>query len=97
MKKRETFFVGLMLFSMFFGAGNLIFPPFLGSGAGTSFWPAMIGFIVTGVGLPLLVVSAIALVKNGANELGSRVHPWFGAVFTLLIYFVDWTILWRTT
>lgn len=46
----------------------------------------MIGFIVTGVGLPLLVVSAIALVKNGANELGSRVHPWFGAVFTLLIY-----------
>ena len=86
MKKRETFFVGLMLFSMFFGAGNLIFPPFLGSGAGTSFWPAMIGFIVTGVGLPLLVVSAIALVKNGANELGSRVHPWFGAVFTLLIY-----------
>ncbi|MBR7553110.1 branched-chain amino acid transport system II carrier protein [Allobacillus sp. GCM10007491] len=86
MKKRETFFVGLMLFSMFFGAGNLIFPPFLGSGSGTSFWPAMIGFIVTGVGLPLLVVSAIALVKNGANELGSRVHPWFGAVFTLLIY-----------
>ncbi|MCM3569170.1 branched-chain amino acid transport system II carrier protein [Neobacillus mesonae] len=86
MKKRDTFFVGLMLFSMFFGAGNLIFPPFLGMGAGTSFWPAIIGFILTGVGLPLLVISAIALVKDGGNALGNRVHPWFGAVFTVLVY-----------
>lgn len=86
MKRRETFFVGLMLFSMFFGAGNLIFPPFLGMGAGTSFWPAITGFILTGVGLPLLVIFAIALVKDGANELGSRVHPWFGAIFTVIVY-----------
>ncbi|MGM8216575.1 branched-chain amino acid transport system II carrier protein [Bacillaceae bacterium W0354] len=86
MKKRDTLFVGLMLFSMFFGAGNLIFPPFLGMGAGTSFWPAMTGFIITGVGLPLLVVSAIALVKDGGNALGNRVHPWFGVVFTIMVY-----------
>ncbi|WP_066393428.1 branched-chain amino acid transport system II carrier protein [Neobacillus mesonae] len=86
MKKRDTFFVGLMLFSMFFGAGNLIFPPFLGMGAGTSFWPAIIGFIITGVGLPLLVISAIALVKDGGNALGNRVHPWFGAAFTVMVY-----------
>ncbi|WP_042357021.1 branched-chain amino acid transport system II carrier protein [Bacillus rubiinfantis] len=86
MKKRDTFFVGLMLFSMFFGAGNLIFPPFLGMGAGTSFWPAMVGFIITAVGLPLLVISAIALVKDGVNTLSNRVHPWFGAVFTVMVY-----------
>ncbi|WP_286231010.1 branched-chain amino acid transport system II carrier protein [Neobacillus mesonae] len=86
MKKRDTFFVGLMLFSMFFGAGNLIFPPFLGMGAGTSFLPAIIGFIITGVGLPLLVISAIALVKDGGNALGNRVHPWFGAAFTVMVY-----------
>ena len=86
MKRRDTFFVGLMLFSMFFGAGNLIFPPFLGMGAGTSFWPAIIGFIITAVGLPLLVITAIARVKDGANTLGNRVHPWFGAIFTVIVY-----------
>lgn len=86
MNKKDTFFVGLMLFSMFFGAGNLIFPPFLGMGAGTSFWPAIIGFILTGVGLPLIVLIAIARVKDGANTLGSRVHPWFGVIFTIVVY-----------
>ncbi|XJZ27873.1 branched-chain amino acid transport system II carrier protein [Bacillota bacterium Lsc_1132] len=86
MKRKDTLFVGLMLFSMFFGAGNLIFPPFLGMGAGTSFWPAIIGFILTAVGLPLLVLIAIALVKDGVNTLGSRVHPWFGIVFTIVVY-----------
>lgn len=86
MNKKDTFFVGLMLFSMFFGAGNLIFPPFLGMGAGTSFWPAIIGFILTGVGLPLIVLIAIARVKDGVNTLGSRVHPWFGAIFTIAVY-----------
>ncbi|WP_066306218.1 branched-chain amino acid transport system II carrier protein [Bacillus sp. FJAT-29814] len=85
MKKKDTLFVGLMLFSMFFGAGNLIFPPFLGLGAGTSFWPAITGFILTGVGLPLLVLVAIVLV-NDANTLGNRVHPWFGTSFTVLVY-----------
>jgi len=86
MNKKDTFFVGLMLFSMFFGAGNLIFPPFLGMGAGTSFWPAIIGFILTGVGLPLIVLIAIARVKDGVNTLGSRVHPWFGVIFTIVVY-----------
>jgi branched-chain amino acid:cation transporter, LIVCS family len=86
MKKKDTFFVGLMLFSMFFGAGNLIFPPFLGMGSGTSFWPAIIGFIITAVGLPLLVLIAIARVKDGVTTLSSRVHPWFGTVFTIVVY-----------
>nr|WP_245640371.1 branched-chain amino acid transport system II carrier protein [Neobacillus massiliamazoniensis] len=85
-KKKDIFFVGLMLFSMFFGAGNLIFPPFLGMGAGTSFWPAIIGFIITAVGLPLVVLTAIALINDSANALGNRVHPWFGTIFTVAIY-----------
>jgi LIVCS family branched-chain amino acid:cation transporter len=86
MKNKDTLLVGLMLFSMFFGAGNLIFPPFLGMNAGTSFWPAIIGFVVTGVGLPFIVLLAISLVKGGVQTLGSRVHPVFGFVFTLVVY-----------
>ena len=42
--------VGFMLFALFFGAGNLIFPAQLGQYAGTNLWPAVIGFLITGVG-----------------------------------------------
>ncbi|NMD70898.1 branched-chain amino acid transport system II carrier protein [Bacillus sp. DNRA2] len=86
MKKFDSLFIGLMLFSMFFGAGNLIFPPFLGAQSGTSFWLAMAGFILTGVGLPLAVLLAISLVKGGINEIGNRVHPVFSTVFMVIVY-----------
>lgn len=50
--------IGSMLFALFFGAGNLIFPPMLGQMAGKNVWIANAGFLVTGVGLPLLAVTA---------------------------------------
>ena len=86
MKKWDTVFIGFMLFSMFFGAGNLIFPPFLGAQSGTSFVQAIAGFIVTGVGLPILVLLAVSLVKGGAQTIGNRVHPLFSAIFMIVIY-----------
>ncbi len=86
MKKTDTLFIGLMLFSMFFGAGNLIFPPFLGASSGTSFWPAIAGFVATGVGLPILVLLAVSLVKGGAQTIGARVHPLFSTLFMVVIY-----------
>ena len=46
----NTIAIGFMLFALFFGAGNLIFPPALGQAAGENFWPAIIGFLLTGVG-----------------------------------------------
>ena len=48
--------IGLMLFALFFGAGNLIFPASMGQAAGTDVWWALLGFCITGVGLPLLTV-----------------------------------------
>lgn len=86
MKRFDSLFIGLFLFSMFFGAGNLIFPPFLGSQSGTSFWWAMAGFVLTGVGLPLVVLLAISLVKGGVREIGNRVHPIFSTVFMVIVY-----------
>ncbi|TQR18702.1 branched-chain amino acid transport system II carrier protein [Psychrobacillus vulpis] len=86
MSKSRILFVGLMLFSMFFGAGNLIFPPFLGANAGTNFPLAITGFVVTAVGLPLLVLTALSFVEGGARTLASRVHPIFGLVFTIIVY-----------
>ena len=61
MSKGEILTVGLMMFSIFFGAGNLIFPPALGQAAGSNSIIAMLGFLVTGVGLPLMGITAIAM------------------------------------
>lgn len=82
---RNVCLVGLTLFSMFFGAGNLIFPPFLGAAAGTNTWTAMAGFSVTAIGFPILGVIAVAK-SGGLTRLAGRVHPLFASVFTLLIY-----------
>ncbi|MEH7883522.1 branched-chain amino acid transport system II carrier protein [Bacillus sp. JJ1609] len=86
LRRKETLTIGLMLFALFFGAGNLIFPPFLGQEAGANFWPAMLGFVVTGVGLPLLTVVVISMAKDGIQEIGSRVHPLFAVVFSSAVY-----------
>lgn len=79
--------IGSMLFALFFGAGNLIFPPMLGQMAGKNVWIANAGFLVTGVGLPLLAVTAFVFSgKSNLQTLASRVHPVFGLVFTTILY-----------
>lgn len=84
--RKDLYIIGLMLFALFFGAGNLIFPPFLGFQAGESFWPAILGFVVTGVGLPLVTVLAIAMTRDGVAEMGKRVSPLFSVVFSITAY-----------
>lgn len=84
---RDMLFIGMMLFGMFFGAGNLIFPVFVGQQAGTSYWPALIGFLVSGVGLPLLGVAAIGITKtDGVFTLSQKVNRPYAYVFTILLY-----------
>lgn len=79
--------IGLMLFALFFGAGNLIFPATLGQHAGTNVWWGILGFIVTGVGLPLLGVMAMGYSgSRNVQSLASRIHPVFGVLFTLALY-----------
>lgn len=79
--------IGLMLFALFFGAGNLIFPAQLGQQAGSAVWIATLGFLITGVGLPLLGILAIGYSKSrDLQDLSSRVHPVYGIIFTSLLY-----------
>ena len=76
-----------MLFGMFFGAGNLIFPASMGQLAGADMWKAAAGFLITGVGLPLLAVAALGVSReNGLLELGSRVGKGYGLFFTCALY-----------
>ena len=85
LERKEQVLIGFTLFSMFFGAGNLIFPPLVGIQAGTSAVPAMAGLLISAVGLPILGVAAVAKC-GGLDRLAGRVHPAFASVFTLLIY-----------
>lgn len=83
--KTNKVLVSFMLFSLFFGAGNLIFPPFLGQNAGSATLPAMLGFLLTAVVLPVLGVIVVARF-DGLDRLAQQVGPRFALVFTLLIY-----------
>jgi len=84
---KQTIIVASTLFGMFFGAGNLIFPVHLGQLAGRNVWPAIIGFVVTGVGIPILGVAAIGSShSDGLQELSSKVSKGYGYFFTLLLY-----------
>ncbi|PJE80201.1 Branched-chain amino acid transport system 2 carrier protein [invertebrate metagenome] len=65
----NTIGLGFMLFAMFLGAGNMIFPPMVGFLSGTNLWPAAVGFLITAVGLPLLGIIATAQVGGGFNDL----------------------------
>ncbi|WP_373820145.1 branched-chain amino acid transport system II carrier protein [Glaesserella sp.] len=83
---KNTFVVGFMLFAIFFGAGNLIFPPKLGFDSGAEFWPAIIGFVATGVGLPLLGIIVAARYEGGYKKALENIHPLLSLVLLSAIY-----------
>ena len=84
---REYVYVASMLFGLFFGAGNLIFPVHMGQLAGSNIWPAVIGFLVTGVGLPLLAVASLGVSRSsGLYELASKVGKPYSMFFTCALY-----------
>lgn len=77
--------VGIALFSMLFGAGNLIIPPLLALQAGSATPVAMLGFLIAAIGLPVMGFIAVALAGT-ARELAGRVHPKFGEFFVAAVY-----------
>ena len=84
---RQLVLIGSMLFGLFFGAGNLIFPLILGAKAGQNLPAALLGLLITAVGIPLLGVMSIGLARSeGLLELSGRVSPWFRILFTCALY-----------
>ena len=84
---KQKLLVAGTLFGMFFGAGNLIFPVHLGQMAGSNVWPAIVGFIITAVGIPIFGVAAIGIThSDGLQALSSKVGKGYGIFFTCLLY-----------
>ena len=84
---KETITITSMLFGMFFGAGNLIFPAILGVQAGSNFWSAFAGVFITAVGIPMLAVVALGISRSeGVVELAGKVSRKYSVFFCTLLY-----------
>lgn len=79
-KFKDIIIVGFALFAIFFGAGNLIFPPYLGVLAGTEYKKAILGFLLTDPVLPILGVIITAKLGGAAEDLGKRVGNNFSKI-----------------
>lgn len=77
---KDMIIIGFALFAMFFGSGNLIFPPYLGRLVGDQYWIGLVGFMIMGVGLPLLGVMATAKVGGDFRVVGNHVSHLFSTI-----------------
>ena len=78
--------LGFMTFALFLGAGNIIFPPSAGMAAGENIGLAALGFLLTGVGLPLLTIVALARVGGGMPLLTAPLGKRAGVLFAVAVY-----------
>lgn len=84
---KETVTITSMLFGMFFGAGNLIFPAKMGTDAGSNLWSAFFGVFITAVGIPMLAVVALGLSRcEGVVPLANKVGKKYSTFFCCLLY-----------
>ncbi|WP_298762728.1 branched-chain amino acid transport system II carrier protein [uncultured Polaribacter sp.] len=91
-KTKEIWIAGFALFSLFFGAGNLILPPSLGAKSGTDWFVVVLGFIITGIAIPILAIFAHAKLQGTLYDFGKKVSPIFSTIFCFLIYSIAFAI-----
>ncbi|WP_099189118.1 branched-chain amino acid transport system II carrier protein [Tepidibacter mesophilus] len=82
---KDVIVVGFALFAMFFGAGNLIFPPALGMQTGTSWVTGFLGFLLTGIGMPVLGIIAASKAGGSLSDLADKISPAFSKILGTII------------
>ena len=87
-KNRNTFIIGFAVFSMFFGAGNLSLPPHLGVQNGSDWIMVTLGFILSGVVLPILAIYAHSKLQGSLYDFGKKISPLFSIIFCVVIYII---------
>ncbi|WP_459210182.1 branched-chain amino acid transport system II carrier protein [Aquimarina rhabdastrellae] len=86
---KESLVTGFALFSMFFGAGNLILPPNLGLKAGDMWSWVTIGFAISAVLLPLLGIVAHARLQGTMFDFAKKVSPVFSMIYCFIVYAIS--------
>ncbi len=87
-KTKEIWIAGFALFSLFFGAGNLILPTSLGVKAGPDWWVVILGFVITAIAIPILAIFAHARLQGTLYDFGKKVSPLFSTIYCFLIYII---------
>ena len=87
-KTKDIWIAGFALFSLFFGAGNLILPPTLGAKSGADWWIVVLGFVLTAVTIPILAIFAHAKLQGTLYDFGKKVSPIFSTAYCMLIYVI---------
>lgn len=87
LSKKDILILGMMIFSLFLGAGNIIFPPMEGYHAGSSWLWAALGFILTGVFMPFITLIVVT-VRGRGEALSTDLPPWVGVVFWSILYLI---------
>jgi len=72
LRSRQVITTGLAMFSMFFGAGNIVFPLIVGQATGNMVWVAILGFLMTAVGVPFLGLVAMTLYNGNYRKFFDR-------------------------
>jgi len=88
-KRKELFVTSFALFSMFFGAGNLLLPPLLGYNAGEDWFWVTIGFMITAVFIPILGILAHARLQGTMADFGKKVSPLFSLIYCIVVYIIS--------
>jgi len=91
-KTKNLLVVSFALFSLFFGAGNLLLPPLLGYNSGEHWFWVAIGFMITAVVIPIIGILAHAKLQGTLYDFGKKVSPKFSLLYCIIIYVIAVTI-----
>lgn len=86
---KQTFITAFALFSLFFGAGNLILPPFLGYNAGNSWGLVTLGFAISAVIIPILAIYVYARLQGTMLDFGKKVSVGFAMTYSIIVYLIS--------
>ncbi|MBD3890813.1 branched-chain amino acid transport system II carrier protein [Olleya marilimosa] len=87
-KTKDLLITSFALFSLFFGAGNLLLPPLLGYNAGQNWFWVTLGFVITAVVIPIIGIYAHAKLQGTLYDFGKKVSPVFSFIYCILIYLI---------
>ncbi len=88
-QRKQIVITAFALFSLFFGAGNLILPPYLGYNAGSSWFWVAIGFAISAVIIPIMAIYGHARLQGTMLDFANKVSPWFALVYSVLVYAIS--------
>ncbi|HET8735213.1 MAG TPA: branched-chain amino acid transport system II carrier protein [Pricia sp.] len=89
LRTKDTLITAFALFSLFFGAGNLILPPLLGFRSGEHWWLVTLGFCLSAVLIPILGILAHAKLQGTIFDFGKKVSPTFSLVYSFIVYAIS--------